>query len=181
MKAERLPITLGLLAVVSAVSGCSIVSTTVDVTAKAVRTGAEVTASVASAGASVASTGVKTAAAVGAASASAASAAVAAGAAARTAAAATASVAVNGTVALIDLAQRIDARQRADELVHLSLVSQGGGRYLADDGRVLHSSECSSPAGTPAVWVMRRDGRNELRVAPEVTVALRCGDARFVE
>lgn len=181
MKVERSALALGLLVAVSGLSGCSVVGTTVDVTTKAVRTGAEVTATVAGAGASVVSTGVKTAATVGAAGATAASATVAAGAAARTAAAATASVAVNGTVALIDVAQRIDARQREDDLVHLPLVSQGEGRYRAGDGRVLHSPECSTPAGTPAVWVMRRDGRNELRVAPETTAALRCGDARFVE
>jgi hypothetical protein len=193
MKAVRSATALGLLApLLSGLSGCSVVSTTVDVTTKAVRTGAEVTATVAGVGASVVSTGVKTAAAVGAAGATAASATVAAGAAARTAAAATASVAIHGTVALIDVAQRIEARERVDELVHLPLVSQGAGRYLAGDGRIVQSPDCSTPAGTPALWVMRRDGRNEVRIpplppasnatagTPEPAPALRCKGARFV-
>lgn len=193
MKAARSTTALGLLTLVCGLSGCTVVGTTVDLTSKAVRTGAEVTATVAGAGASVVSTGVKTAAAVGAAGATAASATVAAGAAARTAAAATASVAINGTVALIDVAQRSEARRRENEILHLPLVSQGARRYLAGDGRILHSAECSTPAGTPALWVMRRDGGNEVRIPPlppasnatagtlEPASALRCEGARFVE
>ncbi|MFN3630783.1 MAG: hypothetical protein ACK4XK_12135 [Casimicrobiaceae bacterium] len=178
----RTRITLGVLAVVACGSGCSVVSTTVDVTTKVVRTSAEVTATVASAGASVVGTGVKTAAAVGAAGASAASATVAAGAAARAATAAVASAAVNGTVALIELAQSAEDRRRQDEIAHLRVVSTGGGRYVTDAGRVLRSTDCVTEPGTPALWVMRRDGSHELRVvAPRLSAQESCTDARFMD
>ncbi len=134
-------------AAVLTLAGCSIIKTT-----------ASVAGSVASTTTDVAKATVTTGAVVG-------SGAVAAASAAKAVTLATASVAISGASLVGSVVMWGISMKQSDEFAHAMVVSEGGGRFLSAEGKLLETEGCAETAPkVPGTLFVRKSGGAEVRV-----------------
>lgn len=185
---------LFLSASASVLAGCGLLRTTGDIATSAASATVKVAAAGAQAAQGVTETalhatrttgelGLKAASAaahIGSSAAQAGSAAVAAGAAARNATNNAVGLAFGGLAAVAGLIRWSEERTRTSDLEYRPLTSAGEGRFVSEEGRSYLATDCAVPEGQPALLVILRDGRYEVRVAVREPVGEEIGVRRCV-
>jgi hypothetical protein len=155
--------------VFTALTACSVVRTTADVAGagvSAIGSTVSTTASVAKTVVDVGLKTVSTAATVGSAAVSAGSATLSAASAAKSVTVATANTAIAGASLVGSGVMATAAMSRDAEISHTPVVASAVDTFVMQDGRILHTQGCENiDVGRPAVLVIDRDGRHEVRMS----------------